>query len=212
LTAFDADDTRRLRRYHRQVERLSSYRFLSESTEPMKLRGTIAAAGVGDIRYVGPDSESFDAVAPAFRELYGGGRRNRTSAPVIAKLIGRYASAADTEPGRQLANELREYRRALEERSQRDPRMGILVENSPPAGSSSSLTPRDAIDLLLNGDVFHYDVAKADEFEDAPLLRQGLVMMVHSAIRDVAPLWQKLDRLVSAILAEPALVGDTPSE
>jgi hypothetical protein len=60
--------------------------------------------------------------------------------------------------------------------------------------------------------VFHYDVAKADEFEDAPFLRQGLVMMVHSAIRDFAPLWQKLDRLVSAILVEPALVGDTPCE
>jgi hypothetical protein len=60
--------------------------------------------------------------------------------------------------------------------------------------------------LLLNGDLFHYELEKADEFEDMPPYEQSLVMMVHSAIRDFAPLWQKLDRIVSAILVEPRLV------
>lgn len=173
----------------------------------MRLTAAVVAGRVGDIRYLGPDREALDAVAPAFRELYGGGHRNHTSATAIAKLIGRHAHAANTEPGQQLAKQLHDFRGALKDRAKSDPRVGVLVEHPGPVGSSSSLTPDDAIDLLLNGDLFHYELVKADEFEDMPLYEQGLVMMVHSAIRDFAPLWQKLDRIVSAILAEPRLVG-----
>lgn len=174
----------------------------------MRVAATFAAGRVDEIRYVGPDREALDAVAPAFRELYGGGFRNHTSATAVAKLIGRHAHEAETEPGHQLAKQLHTLRQALKDRAKSDPRMGILVEDPGPVGSSSSLTPDQAIDLLLNGDVFHYELGKADEFEDTPLYEQGLVMMVHSAIRDFAPLWQKLDRMVLAILQEPRLVGE----
>jgi hypothetical protein len=175
----------------------------------MRLTATFASGQVGDIRYVGPNREALDAVAPAFRELYGGGRRNHTSATAIAKLICHHAHAAKTEPGRQLAEQLRDFRRALKNRAKRDPRIGILVERSGHVGSSSSLTPNDAIDLLLNGDLFHYELEKADEFEDTPPYEQSLVLMVHSAIRDFAPLWEKLDWIVSAILIEPRLLEET---
>jgi hypothetical protein len=174
----------------------------------MQLAATFASGQVGDIRYVGPDREALDAVAPAFRELYGGGRWNHTSAAVIAKLICHHAHAASSEPGRQLAEQLRDFRRALKNRAKTDPRMGILVEQPGNVGSSSSLAPNEAIDLLLNGDLFHYELKKADEFEGTPLYEQSLVMMVHSAIRDFAPLWQKLDRIVSAILIEPRLLEE----
>ena len=207
LTPFDPCETRRLRRFHKQVEKLSSYRFLRDAAGPMQLQGTIAGGRIGDIRYIGPDREALDAVAPAFRELYGEGRRNQTSASSISQLVRGHALAVGTEPGRQLAAQLEDLGRALNRRSKRDPRIGLIFENPGSAGSSCLLSPRRAIDLLFNGEVFHYELAKADEFEDLPAAEQGIVMMVHSAIRDFAPLWRKLDRLVRAILSQPQLVG-----
>jgi hypothetical protein len=60
LKPFDSVETRRIRQFRKQIERLSSYRFLRESVGPMQLRATIAAGRVGDIRYVGPGSEALD--------------------------------------------------------------------------------------------------------------------------------------------------------
>lgn len=208
MTPFDPVDARRLRRFHEQIEKACSYRFLRQSTGPMRLQGTTAAGQVGDIRYVGPDREALDAIAPAFRELFGEGRRNHTSASAISQLVRRHALAAGTEPGRLLATELEDYGRALKDRAKTDPRIGLIVEDPGPVGSSTTLSPRKAIDLLFNGDVFHYEMAKAEELDDMAPMKQGIVMMVHSAIRDFVPLWRKLDRLVSAILVEPHLVGE----
>lgn len=120
-----------------------------------------------------------------------------------------HALAVGTQPGRQLAAQLEDLGRALNRRSKRDPRIGLIFENPGPAGSSSLLSPRRAIDLLFNGDLFHYELGKADVFEDMPPVEQGIVMMVHSAIRDFAPLWKKLDRLAWAILSESQLIGQS---
>jgi hypothetical protein len=207
LRPFEPLEVRRLRRFHKQVEKLSSYRFLRDSAGPMQLQGTMAGGQINDIRYIGPDREALDAVAPAFRELYGEGRRNHGSGSSISQMVRANALSAGTEPGRQLAAQLEDFGRALNRRSRRDPRIGLIFENPGPVGSSSLLSPRRAIDLFFNGEVFHYELAKADEFEDMPLAEQGIVMMVHSAIRDFVPLWKKLDRLIWAILSEQHLVG-----
>lgn len=123
----------------------------------------------------------------------------------ISKLIGEHADVRATAAGEKLAKALKQYRAALAYRDRVDPRMGILVED--PNDSSSIQMPQQVIDVFLNGDLLHYELAKAEELEDDPHYIEMLMVMPHSAIRDFAVLWQKLAVLVKRILDDPIMVS-----
>jgi hypothetical protein len=120
-------------------------------------------------------------------------------------MIGKHADARATATGDKLAKALNQYRASLAERDRIDPRMGILVED--PDDSSSTQTPRQVIDVFLNGDLLHYDLDKAEELEEDPHYTEMLRVMLHSAIRDFAVLWRRLAALVQSILDDPAMAS-----
>jgi hypothetical protein len=205
LTPFTPEQIRLLRRFVTQVDKLSASQFLKDSTEPIELKAEFVNGQVQNVSLAGPDQEALDAISGTFRELYGGGKRNQTSAKAISKLLGEHANARATAAGEKLAKTLKGYRADLADRDQVDSRMGILVED--PDDLSSIQTPRQVIDVFLNGDLLHYEPAKAEELEEDPHYTEMLMVMLHSAIRDFAVLWQKLAALVKRILDDPGMVS-----
>jgi hypothetical protein len=205
LTPFTPEQIRLLKRFVTQVDKLSASQFLKDSTEPIELKAELVNGQVENLRLAGPGREALDAISGTFRELYGGGKGNRTSAKAISKLIGEHADARATAAGEKLAKALKQYRAALAYRDRVDPRMGILVED--PTDSSSIQTPQQVIDVFLNGDLLHYELVKADELEDDPRYTEMLMVMLNSAIRDFAVLWQKLAVLVKRIIDDPIMVS-----
>lgn len=63
---------------------------------------------------------------------------------------------------------------------------------------------REALDAI--GGTFR-ELSKADELEEDPHYTETLMVMLHSAIRDFAVLWQKLAALVKRILDDPGMVS-----
>jgi hypothetical protein len=205
LTPFTPEQIRLLKRFVSQVERLQASQFLKSSTEPIELKAEFVNGQVQNLSLAGPDREALDAISGTFRELYGGGRRDHTSAKAISKLIGEHADVHATAAGEKLAKALKRYRAALANRDRVDPRMAILVED--PDDPSSTQTPRQVINVFLNGDLLHYELSKADELEEDPHYTEMLMVMLYSAIRDFAVLWQQLAALVKRILDDPGMVS-----
>lgn len=205
LTPFSAAERRLLVRFVARVDELRASRFLADSADPMQIRADFAGGLVTNVRFEGPGRRSVQEVIGSFRELYGGGHRNHSSAPAISKLIGEHAKARGTAAGDHLAARMNEYRKGLNQRASEDSRMAIFSEDPGSVGSSSTITPKQVIDLIINGDLLHYDPAKADQLEEDPQLTAMMWMMLHSTMRDFADHWEKLASLVREILDCSAL-------
>jgi hypothetical protein len=189
LMAFSAPELRMMRRFVTKVDELRASRFLAESQGPMEIRGELAGGLITNIRFEGPDRPLVQEVIGTFRELYGGGHRNHSSATAISKLIGEHAKARGTKAGDHMASQMKVYRQRLDQRASQDSRMAIFSEDPGAVGSSSTITPKQVIDLIINGDLLHYEPAKADQLEEDPQLTAMMWMMLHSTIRDFADHW-----------------------
>jgi hypothetical protein len=131
--------------------------FLAESEGPMVIRGELADGLITNVRFDGPDRPLVQEVIGTFRELYGGGHRNHSSATAISKLIGEHAKARETKAGDHMASQVKEYRQRLNQRASQNSRMAIFSEDPGVVGSSSTFPPKQVIDLIINGDLLHYD-------------------------------------------------------
>jgi len=177
------------------------------ATRPMQIRTDFVDGLATNVRLEGPSRPLVQQIDGIFRELHGGGHRNETSALRISKIIGEHADARRTREGDRLAARMKEYRKGLRQRDSQDSRMIIFSEDAGPAGSSSTLTPKQVIDLIINGDLLHYERAKADLLEEDPQFTAMMWMMLHSTIRDLADRWENLARLAREILDCAALDG-----
>lgn len=126
---------------------------------------------------------------------------------MVSSLIGRHAHARGTPQGDALASKLKQYRARLTQRSSGDSRMSIFSEEAGPAGNFTTVTPKEAIDVIVNGDLLHYEPAKAAQLEADPQFTAMMWMMLHSTIRDFADQWQELALLVREIVDCPGPDG-----
>jgi hypothetical protein len=208
LTPFSADEVARLRRYIARVDELLESEYAAGSTGPIMLHADFTAPGIAEnIRFDGPDRKAAQHVVGIFRELYGG-RHDTTSGTRIASIIGQHAKARNTPHGDHLAGAIARFRKSLERRTKTDPRMGILIADDTPGAETTSMTPDEVIDLIVNGDLLHFEPAKAAALAEDPMHTQMMWMMLFSTIRDFADMWSRFaDEVVRPILATPELVA-----
>jgi hypothetical protein len=205
LTRFSVEERRILERFVARVAELRASRFLVASADPLTLKIDFVGGIATNLRLDGPGRPEVQEVIGAFRELYG--HRESTSAVMVSSLIGRHAHARGTPQGAQLASKLKQYRARLAQRASGDSRMSVFSEEAGPAGNFSTITPKEAIELIINGDLLHYETAKAAQLEGDPQLTAMMWMMLHSTIRDFADQWQELALFVREILDCPDLDG-----
>lgn len=208
LTPFSSEEVARLRRFVDRVDELLKSEYAAGSEGPITLHADFTAPGIAEnIRFDGPDRAAAQHVVGIFRELYGG-RHDTTSGARIASIIGQHAKARATPQGDHLAEALGGFRKALAERKKTDSRMGILVADDEPDAPTTSTTPDEVIDLILNGDLLHFEPAKAAALAEDPMHTQMMWMMLFSTIRDFASMWSRFaDEVVRPILATTDLVA-----
>lgn len=193
---FTEEEVLRLRRFSRQVRELERSSFFKHPGHQIK--ATLVGSGQArEIRVDSPGEEAVRAVVLIFRELYTDS--NETSARAVLNILERRARTHGTIASGQVRHELKELRDELTHRKRVDPRMGLLVE-----GREGPVPPNESIDLLLNGDYFHYDEDKAEDLTH-PITVEMRRAALHSAIRDFAILWKHVADRVDAVLVVPSL-------
>lgn len=206
LTPFSLDEVNALRRYVDRVDELLGSPFAAGADGPITLHADMTGPGIAaNVRFEGPDRAAAQHVAGIFRELFGG--HNATSGLRVASIIGRHAKERGTTQGDHLAKALRDFRSTLDRRAKADRRMGILVSDDD-GETTTTMTPAEVIDLILNGDLLHFEPTKAAALAENPLHTQMMRLMFFSTIRDFADMWSKFaDAVVRPILETPELAA-----
>lgn len=155
-TPVSAEERMRMTRYRDRVDELQGFRFFATGNETVRMfsnRDGVESAGRSDF-----DREGFLAVTTPFRILYDD--KSPTGFNRVMKILSDHMRK-DLPDYRELVQSLRDLRKAAEDAAKTLP-MGITLETTLQNGDSKSesITARKLLDVWLNGDIFHDELAK----------------------------------------------------
>lgn len=198
---FSDAERRVLERFLRKIDALkaSSFAQTESALRATPLPGVTAAGGPAwKVGVEGPSEESVKAAVVDFRQFHTD--QNLSSAARVLNVLKASAKRRGTDAGQRMTGRLRDLGKSLEERARRDPRATVLDERY------GEMSPREIIDLWLNGEYFHDDAEKAAEVSpDGGAAVEFLRWSLHSAIRDYIAYWKGIGELVSVVLKHPGL-------
>jgi hypothetical protein len=206
-SAFDAQESRRLREYVQDVEDLIGSAFFHSG----KQRLTISAEAGGPMQttLAYPGEEAVRAIVGLFRQLYN--HHEPTSYHQILKLLSRHAHERKSEHRDAAVAELKALRDWEKEALR--PVMELKWQHTRPDGLlayEDELTPTVLIDLFLHGKYLHKGNEKSDKLAAWPLAHL-LQDSFFGAMKQLSQIYWVGRNVVAEVLKVPALLDHAPA-